>query len=235
MICHSLRGKSIDQQINNSLLCRLKVIQSKRESKREDYKVKDIEATIGNLIEKNNGYLITSEAVEQGISKPTISKYIKEHDMEKAAHGIYILNDVWPDELFVLQARNSAIIYSGETALYLHKLTDREYSHIYFVVPTGYNASHIKADKIVRYENPVEYELGVCEVEASSGNLVRVYDKERCICDLVKNRKNTEIQLYQTAIKEYMSDKHKNLSHLIKYAEVLGVRDEVMKYVEVLV
>ena len=89
--------------------------------------------------------------------------------------------------------------------------------------------------KLTRLCDMKEYELGVCEVEASSGNLVRVYDKERCICDLVKNRKNTEIQLYQTAIKEYMSDKHKNLSHLIKYAEVLGVRDEVMKYVEVLV
>ena len=59
--------------------------------------------------------------------------------MEKVAHGIYILDDVWPDELFVLQQRNKNIIYSGETALYLHGLIDREYSHICFTVPTGYN------------------------------------------------------------------------------------------------
>ena len=37
--------------------------------------------------------------------------------MEKVAHGIYILDNVWPDELFVLQQRNKNIIYSGETAL----------------------------------------------------------------------------------------------------------------------
>ena len=84
-----------------------------------------------SLIEKDNGYLITSKAVESGVSKPSVSKYVREHDMEKVAHGIYILDNVWPDELFVLQQRNKNIIYSGETALYLHGLIDREYSHIY--------------------------------------------------------------------------------------------------------
>ena len=85
-----------------------------------------------SLIEKDNGYLITSKAVESGVSKPSVSKYVREHDMEKVAHGIYILDNVWPDELFVLQQRNKNIIYSGETALYLHGLIDREYSHICF-------------------------------------------------------------------------------------------------------
>ncbi len=68
-----------------------------------------------SLIEKDNGYLITSKAVESGVSKPSVSKYVREHDMEKVAHGIYILDNVWPDELFVLQQRNKNIIYSGET------------------------------------------------------------------------------------------------------------------------
>nr|WP_288741525.1 type IV toxin-antitoxin system AbiEi family antitoxin domain-containing protein [uncultured Mediterraneibacter sp.] len=41
-----------------------------------------------SLIEKDNGYLITSKAVELGVSKPSVSKYVREHDMEKVAHGI---------------------------------------------------------------------------------------------------------------------------------------------------
>ncbi len=52
---------------------------------------------------------------------------------------------------------------------------------------------------------------------------------------MIKGRKKYEIQLYQTAIKEYMSSKEKNLSRLIEYAVKLGVRDEVMMYVEVMV
>jgi len=48
-------------------------------------------------------------------------------------------------------------------------------------------------------------------------------------------RKRYEVQVFQTAIKEYMSSKDKKLSQLIVYADMMGIRDEVMKYVEVLV
>ena len=41
------------------------------------------------IIDQNNGYLITAQAIEAGITKPFLSKYITAHHMEKAAHGIY--------------------------------------------------------------------------------------------------------------------------------------------------
>ncbi len=44
-----------------------------------------------------------------------------------------------------------------------------------------------------------------------------------------------EVQNFQTAVKDYMTGKEKNLSRLLEYAEKLKIRDEVMKYVEVLV
>ena len=189
-----------------------------------------------NLIEENNGYLLTAQAVEKGITKPFLAKFVKAHDMEKVARGIYILNDVWPDELYLMQVRNAAVIFSGETALFLHGLIDREYTDICVTVPTGYNASHLKTSNVqVRYLSRDIYELGVCTVVSSSGNLVRVYDKERSICNLIIERNRTEVQNFQTAIKEYMSSKDKMLTRLLEYAEKLGIRDEVMKYVEVLV
>jgi predicted transcriptional regulator of viral defense system len=192
---------------------------------------------IEKIIEKYNGYLITSLVCNEDISKTYIAKYIKEHGMEKVSRGVYITCDVWPDELFILQQRNSAIIYSGETALYLHGLIDREYSSVCVTVPQGYNASHLKNNDFVvsvKYAAPDFYKIGICEISSNSGNLVRVYDKERCICDLVMNRKKYEVQLFQTALKEYMSSNDKKLSQLIIYADMLGIRDEVMKYVEVL-
>ncbi len=156
--------------------------------------------------------------------------------MEKAANGIYNLEGVWQDELFILQTRNHLIIYSGETALYLHGLTDREYSRVCFTVPVGYNASHIKnIEKEVHYVQRDIYDLGVTMVESMSGNLVRTYDMERCICDLIKYRSHYEVETFQAAMKGYMSHKKKNLSRLVGYADKLGLRDEVMKYVEVMV
>ena len=105
-------------------------------------------------------------------------------------------------------------------------------------MPQGYNASHLKDndfDVSVKYAATDLYKIGICEIASSSGNLVKVYDKERCICDLIMNRNKYEVQVFQTAIKEYMSWKDKKLSQLIVYADMMGIRDEVMKYVEVLV
>ncbi len=186
------------------------------------------------LIEKNNGYLLSATVNENHISKAALLKYVKEKGLERIARGIYITDDVWPDELYIMQVRNKAVIFSGETALYLHGLTDREYSDICISVPTGYNATHLKTGNVqVKYASKNSYGLGVCTVPSMSGNMVKVYDRERCICDLISDRNKTEVQNFQTAMKEYMTSKDKKLSRLVEYAEKLGIRDEVMKYVEV--
>ena len=186
------------------------------------------------LIEENNGYLLSSMVIEKNISKTFLAKYIKENGLERVARGIYITEDVWPDELYIMQVRNAAVIFSGETALYLHGLIDREYSKICISVPTGYNATHLKTGNVqVNYTSKNSYNLGVCTVASMSGNLVKVYDKERCICNLISDRNKIEVQNFQTAMKEYMLGKGKKLNRLIQYAEKLGMRDEVMKYVEV--
>ena len=189
-----------------------------------------------NLIKENNGYLTTSMAEQNNVSRTFLSQYVKENGLEKVARGIYITDDVWPDELYIMQARNSAVVFTGETALYLHGLIDREYTDICVSVPAGYNATHLKSDNNVRvkYEPRELHEMGVCYVVSSSGNKVKAYDKERCICELIIERHKVEVQNFQTAMKDYMRSKDRQLSRLVEYAERLGIRDEVMKYVEVL-
>ena len=123
----------------------------------------------------------------------------------------------------------------GETALYIHGLTDWEYGRIEVTVPQGYNAVHLRKKKIqVRSLKEDLYELGEIVAESGYGNQIVVYDKERAICDAVINRKKMDVQRFQTAMKEYMTDSGRRLQVLVRYAEKLGIRDEVMKYVEVL-
>lgn len=188
------------------------------------------------LVKKNHGYLLTSLAEKNQISRTYVMEYVKEHAMEKVARGIYITDDVWPDELFILQTKNPTVIFFGETALYLHGLIDREYTEVCITVPNGYNATRLKSANVrVKYVTKEIHGMGVCSVPSISGNTVRAYDQERCICELIKDRKKYEVQNFQTAVKEYMAGKGKNLSRLVEYAEKLKIRDEVMKYVEVLV
>lgn len=191
---------------------------------------------IKNSIEQNNGYLFMSKLEDLGISRTYILRYVKDNGLERVAKGIYITVETWPDILYIYIIRNPQIIYARETALYLHSLIDREYSDIYVSVPSGYNGSRLREKGvIVHQEKDGVYGLGVTDCKTQYGNIVKIYDRERCICDIIKNREKYDIQLFQTAMKEYMGRKDKNLNRLIKYAEALKMRKEVMKYVEVMV
>lgn len=60
------------------------------------------------------------------------------------------------------------------------------------------------------------------------------YDMERSICDIVSKRNAMDKQIFVDAITGYFSSKEKNMRNLIKYSRILGVEDEIRKYMEVL-
>ena len=191
---------------------------------------------ICKMIKLNNGYLFASEIEAAGISRTYLAKFVKENNMEKVAKGIYVSEDTYPDELFILQKCNPKIIFSGETALYLHQMIDREYDEICVSVPTRFSGTRLREKGImIHQEREATYKLGITTVISNFGNMITTYDRERCVCDLVKNRGKMEVQNFQTAIKAYMNGKDKDLSKLIMYADTLKVRDAVMRYVEVLI
>lgn len=190
---------------------------------------------IRNLLRENNGYVFTEQVEKAGISRTYLLKFVRENNLERVAKGIYISQDTWADELYILQVCNPRIIYSGETALYLHGMVDREYTDICITVPPRFNQTRLRnKGVIVHQQKAAIYQLGIVEVKTNYGNVVRTYNKERCICDIIKNRENIEVQQFQAAMKTFMRDKTKDMSRLVWYGEQLKIRDEIMKYVEVM-
>ena len=126
-------------------------------------------------------------------------------------------------------------VFSNESALYLHCLADREPSITTVTVPKNYNSTHIRKKGVHVIHTKTEwYEMGISFVKTGYGNEVPVYDKERTICDMIRCKKEIEIQTFQTALKEYMNGQDKRLGNLIDYARILGVEKEVRTYTEIL-
>ena len=191
---------------------------------------------IGDIIKDNNGYLFISDGEKAGISRTYLLQYIRENNLEHVSKGVYVTEDTWPDMLYVTQRSNPKIIFSNETALFLNGLMEREYTDINVSVTTGHNGSRLREKGIIVHQEKYGiYGLGVCDLKTNYGNTVIVYNSERCICDLIKNRAVYDMQIFQTAIKSYMKRKNKDLSLMLSYAEKIKVKEEVMKYVEVLV
>ncbi len=190
---------------------------------------------LDSLVEDGNGYLCTSQVLAKGISKPTLADYVNKRNMARVAHGVYLAEDAWPDELYLLYLSNRRIVFSHETALQLHGLMEREPKRISVTVKAGYNASHLRKKGILVYQVKEDiYEFGAAKVQTSFGNEVRVYDMERTICDILRYKESMDVQIFQYAMKEYMASEHKNLNHLIAYAKRFNIEATVRTYTEVM-
>ena len=187
------------------------------------------------MVADGNGYLITSQVLNNGISKPTLAEYISKHKMERVAHGIYLSDDSWPDELYQLYLSCQRIVFSHETALMLHGLMEREPKVTSVTVKAGYNATHLRKKGVRVYQVKADVaELGAENIQTGYGNTVRVYDMERTICDILRYKDDMDIQVFRYAMKEYMQDGRKNLNRLMAYAKVFRMENTVRTYTEVM-
>jgi len=187
------------------------------------------------LINEKDGLLLTKDVDEENIPRQYVALFVKENKLERVSTGTYLTPDTFDDEMYRLQAKNKRIIYSHETALYVHDLTDRDPIKWTVTVPYGYNASHLRKEGVKVHTVKKElYLMGVTEAKTAYGRNIKTYNRERTICDIVKNRKNMDVAIFNEAIKRYLKSKEKNISLLMRYAQKLDVQNILKKYVEVL-
>jgi len=191
--------------------------------------------TLDNILKNNNGYLKTADVVGAGISKTYLGEYVRERGLERVSYGIYMSEDAWEDSLFIIQTRYPAAIFSHETALHLLNLAEREPSEYSLTLKSGTNSTALNKEGVRVYKIRNElFEEGLIQVESPFGNALRVYNAERTICDLIRSRRNIEIQDLQSAVKGYVKRKSKNIPLLMRYAELFSVEKIIRQYLEVL-
>ena len=188
-----------------------------------------------SILMQNGGMITTAQANEVGISNERMRLFVKSGDLERVAFGIYVLPDEFADKMYISQLRRPKIIYSHETALFLHDLTDRDPINYTVTVPTGYNATKLKEDGFTVFTIKRElHEIGVTKLTTMFGNSIIAYSLERTICDCLRSRNQLDIAIVTDAIKRYTSRKDKNLNTLMQMAEMFQVVKPLRSYMEVL-
>jgi len=190
---------------------------------------------LDSLLHENKGFLKTSDAVAAGVSKSYFGEYVQQRGLERVAHGVYMSQDAWDDGMYVLQLRYPAAVFSHETALYLLNLAAREPLQYSLTLKAGTNATRLTKQGVKVYKVKKELFIeGITEVKSPAGHVLRAYNPERTICDLMRSRSNIEIQDLQTAIKAYVLLKEKNIPLLMRYAKAFSVETIIRQYLEVL-
>jgi predicted transcriptional regulator of viral defense system len=188
-----------------------------------------------SVLTKNGGTVTTAQANEAGISNERLRLLVKSGELEKASFGVYILPDEFVDKMHTAQLRRPKTIYSHETALFLHDLTDRDPVSYTVTVPTGYNAVKLREEGFTVFTIKRElHGVGTCELATIFGHSVIAYGLERTICDCLRSRNQMDIAVVADAIKRYAGRKDKNLNTLMKMADMFGVAKPLRSYMEVL-
>ena len=188
-----------------------------------------------NMMKNNGGYITTKELNENKINRYFLTKMIERKQINRISRGYYGLSDYNADEYYKMISMSEKAVFSMNTALYLHNLSDRTPLVFDITVPYYYGGSLRKNEKVNLYfvKNSV-LDLGKIEITSPFGMRIKVYDKERTICDIVKNRNNMDMEIFSKAIKNYLKSNDKNLNKLMKYAKELKIEKKMKEYIEVI-
>ena len=188
-----------------------------------------------NIAYNHNGFVTASMVSEAGILRGNLKYLADIGKLQLSERGVYTLPEVWDDEFFAIQNRFKRGIFCCDTALFLWGMTDRTPSKFRMTFPSTYNVTNAKKEGII-CSQAVErlYELGLTEVETPSHNIVRAYNRERTLCDILRKTNQADIQIITQAFKEYAKLPDKNIPLLSEYSKLLRVGEKVRSYLEVL-
>ena len=187
------------------------------------------------LADENNGIVTTQMVTEAGYLRGSLKYLVDNGRLERVSRGVYTLPEAWEDEFVSLQSRYKRGIYSCETALFLCDLTDRTPAKMNMTFPGTYNMTSPKKEGILcSCANEPFYSMGITRVRTPGGNMVSAYCAEKSLCDILKTRNHTDIQVITEAFKRYMSCREKDIPLLSEYAKALRVEKKLRPYMEVL-
>ena len=190
---------------------------------------------ISKLLTRNAGHFTTKDARECGIDGRKLQQLVAQEVFERVSYGLYIGAEYFPDSFTIIEHRAPKAVFSHLTALYLHGLSNRDPLVFMLTIESGDYSSLSMADNIrFFYNNGKLINLGVEEVETPSGTKVRAFDVERTLCDCIKYIDKMDSDLILTGFKDYLSSSQRNSSKLIEYATALGIKTQIIRYLEVL-
>ncbi len=191
-------------------------------------------------IAQNGGFASMKDLKEANFHTREITSLVKEKIIDKIKPGYYriadysFFKDVNISLITVCRAEPQAVICLI-SALDYYEMTDFNPSEIFYAIPhsqkrRGINNPPVKAFFFrERFYNP-----GIDVIKTKYGSL-RIYNKEKTVCDMFRYRNKLGEDLAMQALKNYLKQKKKSIASLIKYAEICQVKTVIMPILKGLV
>lgn len=187
------------------------------------------------LIQRNNGYITTKEIVDNGLNKMALKRLCDNGLLKRVSAGYYSLPNMINDDYYKIIYKSKNAVFSYNTSLFLHELSDRTPLYFDVTVPRGYGGPLQNIDVVsLHYVDKNILNLGMEIIKSPFGMDIKCYDVERTICDIIKNKNNMDKEIYTKALKWYAEKKDKDMLKLSKYSKKLNIEKEVAEIMQLI-
>lgn len=188
----------------------------------------------GKLFYEHMGIVSTKELKEAGFYSAKIRKMVDEGNLIKICRGYYRYEDSYSDLPLIVKLFPDAVICM-ESALDYYGYTDRTPSAWNLAVDNKSSRTRFYIDDPIikpHFVKTERYSAGIENVEID-GVTVKIYDRDKTICDLFLHRKKVDAEVFNTAVQRYINDSLKNEARLMYYARLLHVERKVREALEI--
>lgn len=188
------------------------------------------------IFDRYGGMMRTKDLQKEKIQYRTLQRLIDQEVVEKVRYGYYQwINPEDFSEVGTVIRLFPDAVFCMETALRYYEYSDRTPAEWHLAVSKDSGKSRFKID--YPFVKPHYMEPSWLEVGLTSGTMdghkVRIYDKDRVICDCLRYRNKMDKEIFNKAVQRYIADPEKNIPHLLEYAEVLRVKKIVKELIGV--
>ena len=197
----------------------------------QEYINEGSEAMIKAIMNVNGGYITSKQVSDLGIHRMYLNILVDKNEIVRVDKGVYITKDSVDDVYYTFQLRYPKTVFALFTALYFHGLTEVFPYSFDIITDRDYHVNEISLKHNVFRVKKDIYELGIIDYKTSMGHYIRIYDKEKCICDLIKYKNKLDLEQVKKSIRAYVNSNNVNILKLTEYATLMGIKEDVLQFV----
>lgn len=191
---------------------------------------------VRNLFNRHHYIMTTAELLEAKLYYADIKQLLDAGLIERVKRGYYHwIEDCGESEVVMINHLFPDAVLCMETALFYYGYSDRNPAEWNFAIDRNVSKQRTKIDypfiKAYRVESEL-VTLGETEGQIDFQK-VRIYDRDRTICDVLRNMNKMDKEIFNKAIQGYVKDLQKNIPNLMEYAKVLRVQKRVKELIGV--
>lgn len=174
----------------------------------------------------------TSQLNQEGFYYKKIKELLANHQIEQIRRGYYqYVGDSSFSDIPTIAALFPDGVLCMDSALDYYGYTDRTPSAWHIAVTSTSTRTRFYIDYPIVKPHFIQkdrYLIGITEVEVD-GQSIKIYDRDRTMCDMLLHRNKIDGEVFNTAVQRYVKDPEKSIARLMQYAKALHVEKKVQE------